>query len=128
MKMSQAQMNAAVLEAVSKLPNLPAPKFHQIGFSGHGVKLSFTEPNFANEFVRELKSEDNIIITEQSSYSMHLTFQAARPRSIPAHVPDFIYQELMGEIMAKAMSLKWGIQLVNWTEVRFNAPRARFVA
>lgn len=130
MKMSQAQMNAAVLEAVSKLPNLDKTSpFYQIGFSCHGVELSFKDPAGANEFVKELAVDKNTGFIEQSSRCLHIRFGIKRPNSVPEGIPDFVVQEFMSEIIARAMSLKYNIELVSWHVVAFNAPSGvKFVA
>ena len=130
MKISQAQINAAIIEAMNKLPTLDqASPFYQIGFSAHGIELSFKDPAGANEFVKELAMDKNTGFIEQSSNCLHIRFGIKRPSNIPSHVSDYTVQEFMGEIIARAMSLKYNIELVSWHVVAFNAPSGvKFVA
>ena len=130
MNISQAQINAAIIKAMGELPNLDKPSpFYQIGYSCHGIELSFKDPAGGNEFVKVLAMDKNTGFIEQSSNCLHIRFGIKRPSNVPSHVSDYTVQEFMGEIIARAMSLKYNIELVSWHVVAFNAPSGvKFVA
>lgn len=122
MSLSPAQMDQAVTEAMSKLPELQCETpFYQIGFSGHGCEVSFTTLAGLEEFVSGVEEDGNSAKVEASRSSLAITMTFPRPHDVPAHVPDYIVQELFSEIVAKSMSLKYNIPVVPWNEVAFNA-------